>query len=53
MIELEKLCSKSLDELKEFNNEIDDILEHNFNHIVNRVENMENYLLELGNEHNF
>ena len=53
MIELEKLCSKSLDELKEFNNEIDDILEHNFNHIVNRVENMENYLLGLGNEHNF
>jgi len=50
MIELEKLCNKSLDELEEFNNRIDHILEHNYNHIDNRVENMKNYLLGLTNE---
>jgi len=50
MIELEKLCNKSLDELKEFNSRIDHILEHNYNHIDNRIENMENYLLGLTNE---
>jgi len=50
MIELEKLCNKSLDELKEFNSRIDHILEYNYNHITNRIENMENYLLGLTNE---
>jgi hypothetical protein len=50
MIELEKLCNKSLDELKEFNSRIDHILEYNYNHIDNRIENMENYLLGLTNE---
>lgn len=50
MIELEKLCNKSLEELKEFNSKVDDILDHNYNHINNRIKNMENYLLGLGNE---
>ena len=50
MIELEKLCNKSLNELKEFNNEIYNILEHNYNHINDRIENMENYLLGLTSE---
>ena len=31
-------------------NKIDDILEHNSKHIINRVKNMENYLLGLANE---
>ena len=50
MIELEKLCNKSLDELKEFNNEIYNILEHNYNHINDRIKNMENYMLGLIHE---
>ena len=50
MIEVEKLCNKSLDELQEFNNKIKHILEYNHNHVDTRIKNVENYLLGLTNE---
>jgi len=50
MIEVEKLCSKSLDELQEFNSKIKHILEHNHKHFETRIKSVENYLLGLTNE---
>lgn len=47
MIEVEKLCNKSLDELHEFNDSIKEILEYNYGHINNRIKSIEKYLMEL------
>tara|TARA_A100000164_G_C21941439_1_gene790938 strand:+ start:1508 stop:2701 length:1194 start_codon:yes stop_codon:yes gene_type:complete len=50
MIEVEKLCNKSLDDLQEFNTKIKHILEHNHKHFETRIKSVENYLLGLTNE---